>query len=162
MLARAVRLGVLVLAAVALAPPSPGAQTQAPAAGAASGATRYLGSLAAEPSGAAAAPAIEPAAQAAVKAVTERFGVKVLSARRSDENGRAVYEIVVMRPGGDFDDAYAVDTLSVDAKTGELVPQFRSETSGYTLSAPPDRTPRDSAVSTTIRRQSFRRTEPGL
>ena len=154
------RYGVLILASAALLWLSPGASAQAPA-GAGSGAARYLQSLA-EPPDAAAPQSIEPAAQGAAKAVAERFGVKVLSARRADENGRAVYDLTVMRAGGDFDDAYGVETLTVDAKTGELLPQFRNETSGYRLSAPPDRTPRDGAVATTIRRESFRRAETGL
>ena len=87
--------------------------------------------------------------------IGSRYGVEVLRAQRDQFNGKPVYRMVVMNPGGDFDEAYSVHTLVVDAKTGELVSQFQNVTSGYQLSAPPDRTPRDAGLGTTIRQETF-------
>jgi hypothetical protein len=124
---------------------------------------RYLQSLAPEATGAGTAPeSADAAGRSLARAVAQRFGVKVLRAQREELDGKTVYRMVVMRPGGNFDDAYAVDTLILDAATGALVPQFRNKVSGYQLSSPPDRTPRDNAVATTIRRESFRRPDPSL
>jgi hypothetical protein len=110
-----------------------------------------------------AAQAVKPAtpfghdhvAQRLANGLSSRFGVQVLRARREQLDGKPVYRMVVMNPGGDFNEAYAVHTLVVDAKTGELVSQFQNESSGYQLSAPADRTPRDGGVGTTIRRETF-------
>jgi hypothetical protein len=93
--------------------------------------------------------------QRLMQQVAGTYGVQVLRAERQELDGKPVYRMVVMNPGGDFNEAYAVHTLVVDAKTGELVSQFQNETSGYALSAAADRTPRDDAVGPTIRRESF-------
>lgn len=110
-----------------------------------------------------AAQAVKPAipfghdrvAQRLANELSSRFSVQVLRAQREQLDGKPVYRMVVMNPGGDFNEAYAVHTLVVDAKTGALVSQFQNETSGYQLSAPPDRTPRDNGVGTAIRRETF-------
>lgn len=119
-----------------------------------SNAERYLQTLKAQAPHQA-APPLDPAVQPLARELAQRYGVTVLDARREELDGKPVYLMAVMRPGGDFDDAYAVRTLVVDAASGALVPQFRSETSGYALALPPDRTPRDNGVATTIRRESF-------
>jgi len=94
-------------------------------------------------------------AQRLASELSSRYGVQVLQAQREQVNGKPVYRMVVMNPGGDFNEAYSVHTLVVDAATGELVSEFQNETSGYQLSAPPDRVPRDGGVGTTIRRETF-------
>jgi hypothetical protein len=94
-------------------------------------------------------------AQRLANELSSRFDVQVLRAQREQVDGKPVYRMVVMNPGGDFNEAYAVHTLIVDAKTGALVSQFQNETSGYQLSASPDRTPRANGVGTTIRRETF-------
>ncbi len=104
------------------------------------------------------APQPDETAQRLAKALADRFGVRVLRSEREELDGKPVYRMTVMRPGGDFDDAFAVETLIVDAASGALVPQFRNDVSGYALSSPADRTPRDDAIATTIRRESFRST----
>jgi hypothetical protein len=87
--------------------------------------------------------------------LSRRYGVQVLSAQRERRDGKPVYRMVVMNPGGDFNSAFAVHTLVVDAATGQLVSQFQNETSGYQLPAPPDRALRDSGTATAIRRETF-------
>jgi hypothetical protein len=94
-------------------------------------------------------------AERLAKMLGERYGVQVLSAHRVEAGGKPAYSMVVMKAGGNFNDAFAVHTLVVDAKTGDLVPQFQNTESGYQLSTPPDRSPRDDALGTTIRRESF-------
>jgi hypothetical protein len=144
-----IRLVAGMLLAAALASPclaaSPGGDT-----------AQYLRSVKAAASGAAAAQPIDPAAEKLATDLAQRYGVTVLRAEPAEADGKPVFRVTVMRQGGDFDNAYGVTTLTVDAASGDLVPQFRNEASGYRLSAPPDRTPRDSAVATTIRRESFR------
>ena len=97
----------------------------------------------------------DPVAQRLAKAVGERFGVTVLKAEPAAIDGHQLYRIVVMNPGGDFNSAYEVRTLLIDPETGELVPAFQQEQSGYRTALPADREPNDDGVATTIRRESF-------
>ena len=128
----------------------------APLSAGGNGSDRYLQSLtegaprAPEP-----APSSNAAADGLAKTLGQRFGVDVLRVEPGESDGRPIYRMVVMNLGGDFNSAFAVHTLVVDAETGALVPQFRHEPSGYQLAAQPDRTPRDNGVATTIRRESF-------
>lgn len=130
----------------------------APAVAAPSGADLYLQSLVPEadhaspPSAEAAA---DPAAQRMAKEIEKRFGVRVLRVERAESGGKPVYRMAVMNAGGDFNNAFAVHTLVVDPASGELLPEFRHEVSGYQPPAPLDRTPRDNGIATTIRRESF-------
>ncbi|MDJ0946518.1 MAG: hypothetical protein QNJ30_23965 [Kiloniellales bacterium] len=73
--------------------------------------------------------------QEAERKVAEAFGVEVLSkhTRAGEIDGRAVWFLTVMNPGGTFNDAFQVNTLAVDQETGELVPAFRHRASGYEL-----------------------------
>src|SRR5437763_1680511 len=52
--------------------------------------------------------------------------------------------------------AFKATTLVVAPDTGELVPQFRQENSGYDLPAAADRQPPAGDVGTAIRRETFR------
>ncbi|MDE2166752.1 MAG: PepSY domain-containing protein [Alphaproteobacteria bacterium] len=94
-------------------------------------------------------------AQRLARALAERFHVQVLSTTATRMNGEPVYRVTVMNPGGNFNDAFAVHVLVVDAKTDKLVPLFRNMTSGYQLAAPPDRVPRQDSNGRTIRRETF-------
>ncbi len=71
----------------------------------------------------------------AERKIAEDFGVEVLAKRtRAGEiDGRAVWFLTVMNPGGTFNGAFQVNTLAVDQETGELVPAFRHRASGYDL-----------------------------
>ena len=63
--------------------------------------------------------------------ITKAFGVKVLRTRRGQADGRRVYVVTIMNPGGDFNTAFQINTLFVDADTGKLVSGFRHRASGY-------------------------------
>ena len=88
---------------------------------------------------AAALPAAAPSAWAAVgaeaagKQVAERYAVEVLQVRAGEIDGRAVWMVTVMVPGGNSNSAFQVHELAVDRESGDLVPSFRHHTEGYTL-----------------------------
>ncbi len=67
-------------------------------------------------------------------AIAEAYGVSVLKVVAAENEGRTVYRVTTMNPGGDFDEAFQVNTLIVDADTGKLVSGFRHRASGYNAS----------------------------
>lgn len=79
--------------------------------------------------------------------IAETYGVRVLKVRPAAVDGRPVFLVTVMKPGGDRNDAFQVSTLAVDRATGALLPSFRHRTSGAELPpAPayvPNRQPND-------------------
>ncbi len=78
-----------------------------------------------------AGPASAAMTEAEVKAkVVEAYGVEVLRIRRAGLDGRDVFLVTVMNPGGDFDEAFQVNTIAFDAETGAPVPRFRHLASG--------------------------------
>ena len=105
---------------------------------------------------AAANPALALSPEAVASAVAQRFGVTVLRVTPIERGGKSLYSVVVMNPGGNFNEAFKATTLVVDPDTGELVPQFRQESSGYALPASADRQPPADDGGTTIRRETFR------
>lgn len=103
-----------------------------------------------------AAPAgVDRTAQKLTQEIAQRYGVQVLRADREMLDDKSVYRMVVMNPGGDFNEAFAVHTLVIDPASGELVSQFQHLPAGYDLAAPPDRTPWDDGSGDTIRRETF-------
>lgn len=88
--------------------------------------------------------------------LAKRFGVQVLGIERVDADGKPAYAARVMAPGGNTNYAYLVSTLVVDAASGELIPQFRHHTSGYSLGGDDLRRPVHDASGETIRRESLR------
>ncbi len=79
-----------------------------------------------------AAPALAAmSADQVAAAITEAYGVSVLKVVAAEDEGRTVYRVTIMNPGGDFDEAFQVNTLLVDADTGKLVSGFRHRASGY-------------------------------
>jgi hypothetical protein len=101
-------------------------------------------------------PALALSPEAVASAVAQRFGVTVLRVLPIERDGKPLYSVVVMNPGGNFNEAFKATILVVDPDTGELVPQFRQENSGYDLPAAPDRQPPAGDVGTAIRRETFR------
>ena len=87
-------------------------------------------------------------------AIAQRFNVKVLRVAPADQDGRKTYAVVVMNAGGNFNEAYRVSTLMVDAATGELIPQFRNNPVGYDLPEPANRAIPDNSGGA-IRRMTF-------
>ena len=67
--------------------------------------------------------------QVRAKIIAE-FGVGVLKVRRSQYDGRAVFLVTVMNPGGDFNEAFQITTLAVDVETGKLISGYRHLSSG--------------------------------
>lgn len=75
-----------------------------------------------------------PVSEDEVRQQIERtYPVKVLRIRDIKADGRAAYAVTVMTRGGDFDDAFQVNTFAVDADTGKPIPAFRHRASGYDL-----------------------------
>lgn len=104
--------------------------------------------------GATAAEALSPDSVAA--AVADRYGVKVLRVTPAERDGKQLLDLVVMNPGGNFNEAFKVTTLVVDAETGDLVPQFRANDTGYVLPQAPNREPPADGSGAAIRRETFR------
>ncbi len=91
--------------------------------------------------------AFPPPALAAMNAdqvrakVAKAFGVKVLKVRPGKADGRKVFVVTVMNPGGDFNEAFQVSTIVVDVETGKLVPGFRHRASGLDANQAPSFVP---------------------
>jgi hypothetical protein len=106
---------------------------------------KYLGRLSALAFAIGAAAALAPAgtalaqvtAEQAGRQITEAYDVKVLNVREGDIDGRPVWYVTFMNPGGAFNEAFQVNTLAVDRQSGQLMPSFRHRASGYEL--PPGR-----------------------
>lgn len=71
--------------------------------------------------------------EAAAERIAQRFGVEVLAVRAGERDGRKVWLVTVMQPGGNRNNAFQVHVLAVDQESGELVPSFQHGASGYTL-----------------------------
>jgi len=69
--------------------------------------------------------------------VETRYGVTVLRVKPVTENGRSAYAVTIMNPGGAFNEAFQVNTLVIDADTGQPVIQYRQGPGGLKPAAPP-------------------------
>ncbi len=67
----------------------------------------------------------------------ETYGVQVLKVRTGEIGGKRVYLLTVMNPTGDFNEAFQVNTVAVDANTGNLIAGFRHRASGYDANQAP-------------------------
>ncbi len=76
----------------------------------------------------------EMSADEVASAIAEAYGVTVLRVVPAKEDGRSAFRVMIMNPGGDFDEAFQVNTLLVDAESGKLVSGFRHRASGYEAS----------------------------
>jgi len=68
--------------------------------------------------------------------IESNFGVKVLRVEGMLEQGRSAFAVTTMKSGGDFNDAYQVNTVVVDSKTGDLIRQYRHTPNGMRPAAP--------------------------
>ena len=94
-------------------------------------------------------PAIAAMTANQVKAkIAKEFGVKVLKVRPGKDDGRKVYLVTMMNPGGDFNEAFQVNTIIVDAETGKLVSRFRHRASGYDANQAPSFAPNRQSTGT--------------
>lgn len=90
------------------------------------------------------------------KAVEEAYGVTVLKAEPVETEAGPAYKVVMMNPGGDRNDAFAVNTILVDAATGRKIPAFRHRTSGYDLPEAPSNVPNRQSVTVPREGQPWR------
>jgi hypothetical protein len=81
----------------------------------------------------AAAPAFALSQEEAKTAIAERYEVEVLKVEPGTIDGQRVWIVTVMEPGGTSNAAFRVARLAMDRTTGELVPAFRHDDSGYDL-----------------------------
>ncbi|MEX0923193.1 MAG: hypothetical protein WD489_04030 [Rhodovibrionaceae bacterium] len=79
-------------------------------------------------------PAAAMTQQEAAEKIAEEYGVEVLKTDALLQDGRAVILLTVMQPGSDDNAAFQVNTIAVDAKTGELIPGFRRMETGSVTS----------------------------
>lgn len=106
------------------------------------------------------APAGSAAAQEALtpealgQKVAERYGVEVLDIAETESNGRSVYIVTVMNPGGNYNGAFRVTRLMVDPMTGDLVSQFEQTPTGHTVAGGAGIST-DGADGESIRRMTF-------
>jgi ribosomal protein L23 len=77
--------------------------------------------------------AAEIDASAVRAAIAKKFKVKVLKINAVVVDGKSAFKVTVMYPGGNFNTAFQVNTLIVDAATGKAVPVFRHIASGQIL-----------------------------
>ena len=69
--------------------------------------------------------------------VETRYGVTVLRIKPVTEQGRSAYAVTIMNPGGDFNEAFQVNTIVIDAENGQLIIQYRQGPGGLRPAAPP-------------------------
>lgn len=77
------------------------------------------------------ASAAEVDALAVRASIEKKYNVKVLKINAVTVDGKSAFKVTVMYPGGNFNTAFQVNTLIIDAATGETVSQFRHIASGY-------------------------------
>jgi hypothetical protein len=103
-----------------------------------------------------ATPAAALSPDAVAVALAKRFDVKILRVTPIERDGKSRYAVFVMNPGGNFNDAFKVTMLVVDAETGDLVEQFQRENSAYDLPEAASRPPPGDDGGAAIRRETFR------
>ncbi|UCH74730.1 MAG: hypothetical protein JSU82_02425 [Rhodospirillales bacterium] len=67
---------------------------------------------------------------AARQALEAEYGVEVLRVEAGERDGVPVFFARVMNPAGNFNEAFQVNILVVDRRSGRLVRQFRHDNSG--------------------------------
>jgi hypothetical protein len=103
-----------------------------------------------------AAPAAALTADEVRQRISTEFGVRVLKVRPGRLDGRSVFLVTVMNPGGDFNEAFQVTVLAVDAATGKMVPAFRHLPSGRRVNQAPSHEPNRQPADTFRRGRSWR------
>ncbi len=69
--------------------------------------------------------------------VETRYGVKVLRIKPMTEQGWSAFAVTIMNPGGAFNEAFQVNTIVIDAETGQPIIQYRQGPGGLKPAAPP-------------------------
>ena len=73
--------------------------------------------------------------------IEKEYDAKVIKMFIGNDMGRSVYFVRVMFKGGNYNTAFQVNTIVIDAKTGKRLPQFRHGASGRQLSGTIDNSP---------------------
>jgi len=68
--------------------------------------------------------------------IEKAYNVKVLRVTPMTEDGKAIFAVTVMSPAGNWNHAFQVNTIAVDAQTGAPVVQF-GQTRGQLQKGPP-------------------------
>ena len=84
-----------------------------------------------------ATPAAALSADQVKRQVETRYGVKVLRIKPMTEQGRSAFAVTIMNPGGDFNEAFQVNTIVIDAETGRPIVQYRQGPGGLEPAAAP-------------------------
>jgi uncharacterized membrane protein YkoI len=74
-------------------------------------------------------------------AIEAEYDARVLKIDPGKDNGRDVFIVKVMYNGGDYNTAFQVNILVIDAETGKPVSQFRHGASGRSLPGAYDNEP---------------------
>ncbi len=69
--------------------------------------------------------------------IEKEFGVKVLRVTPTTEDGKALFAVTVMSGGGNWNHAFQVNTIAVDAATGEPAVQYGQRDGQLRMAAPP-------------------------
>jgi hypothetical protein len=85
-----------------------------------------------------AAPArAEMSADAVKQKIEADYAVTVLRVTPMTDDGRPVFAVTIMNPGGAFNEAFQVNTIVIDAETGQPIIQYRQGSGGLRPAAPP-------------------------
>ncbi len=79
----------------------------------------------------------EMSVDAVIQKIEAVYAVTVLRVKPMTDGGRRVFAVTVMNPGGDFNGAFQVNTIIIDAETGQLIIQYRQGPGGLRPAAPP-------------------------
>ncbi len=74
--------------------------------------------------------------QEIIAKIERNFGVKVLKVGPAKSMGQKVLAVTVINPPGNFNEAFQVNTIAIDARTGKLVPVVVETPQGLRHSAP--------------------------
>ena len=89
-----------------------------------------------------AGPSAAALSEAQIRAMVEQaYDAKVLKIYIGKDEGRNVYFVRVMYNGGNYNTAFQINTLVIDANTGKRISQFRHRSSGRSLSGSYDSRP---------------------
>lgn len=64
--------------------------------------------------------------------IEARYSVQVLGIQKATEGNTPIFIIKLMNKGGNFNEAFQVNTVAMDRRTGKLIPQFQHIDSGTT------------------------------
>ena len=79
----------------------------------------------------------EMSVDAVKRKIAADYAVTVLRVKPMTDDGRRVFSVTIMNPGGAFNEAFQVNTIVIDAETGQPIIQYRQGPGGLKPAAPP-------------------------